>query len=1292
MLKMNDFDKSDEISDFDVAIIGMAGRFPGANNVDEFWKNLSSGVESISFFSDEELAEAGVDPDFITDPNYVKASSILDSPELFDASFFGYFPREAKFMDPQQRLFLECSWEALEHAGYDADRYTGPIGVYAGTTMNTYILFSGLLSNYLSEPLPVLIGNDKDFLTTRVSYKLNLRGPSVTVQSACSTSLVAAHMACQSLLNQECDMALAGGVTVRVPLTAGYFYQEGQIYSPDGHCRAFDAKAKGTVFGSGVGIVVLKRLEDAIADGDCIHAVIKGSAINNDGSLKAGYTAPSVDGQANVIVEAQANAGVKAETITFIEAHGTGTVLGDPIEVAALTSAFGIHNGKKGFCAIGSVKTNVGHLDAAAGVTGLIKTILALKYKQIPPTLHFENPNPEIDFENSPFYVNDTLSEWNSHPYPRRAGVSALGVGGTNAHIILEEAPVVQLSGKSRPWQLLLLSAKTNTALDKATGNLADYLKQNPDLNLPDVAYTLQVGRKDFDHRRMILSKDLKDGVLNLETSNNKLVKTAKSEARNQGVAFMFSGQGSQYVNMGLELYRTEPVFQDQIDQCAQLVEPYLSFDIRDAIYPGEGNFDEAQHKITQTYVTQPALFVIEYALAKLWMSWGIKPVALVGHSIGEYVAACLSGVISLEDALVLVTSRGRLMQDLPGGSMLAISLTENEIQPYISEKLDLAVINAPTSCVVSGETKVIEELYTELTGKEIGCRLLHTSHAFHSKMMDPILDEFSEMVQQFDLNSPSIPFVSNVTGTWIKPDEAVDPRYWSKHLRKTVRFSDCLETLLMNEPDLILLEVGPGRTLTMLAKQKSRNLNKRLILSSTRHPKKEHSDVAFLLDTLGQLWLAGIEVNWSEFYITETRQRLPLPTYPFERKRYWINNGNPLPFATLAAPSLLEDSLEYHQEEQYHANERNNGDNAGAPRDDIERSIAAIWKYVLGMEQVSIFDDFFDLGGGSLLALNLFAQINKTFDKNLPLATLFEAPTIEQLANILRDDDWEAPWTSLVEIQPGESKPPVYFIHAAGGNILIYRDLARRLGPDQPVYGFQAQGLDGNQPFLTQIDEMAALYVKELQAVQPEGPYLLSGYCMGGTVAFEMAQQLYKQGHEVKLLAIFETYNWANSTPKSTFGKIYYFIQKIEFHLRNFIILDSKGKRKFIQEKAKVAMNRSGVWYGMLLTKLGRKVQKGSGQYVPIAQLWEINELAPFNYVPTDYPGRITDFRPVKGYVVNNGPEMGWNEVAKGGVDTHILPFYPAGMMVEPFVERLADELRECIHKALAEETIDSS
>ena len=610
-----------ESNSFDIAVIGMAGRFPGAKNIDEFWQELRSGLEAITFFSDEELKESGIDIKTLHDPLYVKASAILDSPDFFDASFFKYSPREAEMMDPQQRLFLECTWEALEHAGYDADRYNSPIGVYAGTSRNTYVLMSDLIDSFASRDLATVIGNDSNFLTTRVSYKLNLKGPSVTVQTACSTSLVAIHMACQSLLNEECDMALAGGVSIRFPHKAGYLYQTGNIGSPDGHCRAFDEKAQGTVFGNGVGVVLLKRLADAIRDGDCIHAVIKGSAINNDGHLKVDYTAPSVEGQSQVIVEALANAGVEADSISFIEAHGSGTSLGDPIEIAALTKAFSNYTDKKGFCAIGSIKTNIGHLDVAAGVTSFIKTVMALKHKIIPPTLHFQKANPEIDFKNSPFYVNNKLMAWEAQ-YPRRAGVSSFGIGGTNAHVILEEAPVIEVSRESRPWQLLLLSARTGTALETATKNFTEHLKHHQDLNLADVAFTLQNGRKAFDYRRMLVCQNTDDAVNALETGDQKRVLSSVYKAAQRDVVFIFSGQGSQYVNMGLELYKTEPVFREQVDRCAGILRPHLGLDLREVIYPPEDKAQDAEQKLVQTFITQPALFTIEYALARLWLSW----------------------------------------------------------------------------------------------------------------------------------------------------------------------------------------------------------------------------------------------------------------------------------------------------------------------------------------------------------------------------------------------------------------------------------------------------------------------------------------------------------------------------------------------------------------------------------------------------------------------------------------------------------------------------------------------
>ncbi len=880
----------------DIAIVGMSGRFPGAEDLGAFWRNLKDGVEAISFFSDEELVSSGIDPALLRDPNYVRASGVLSDIELFDAFFFGYSPGEAAMMDPQHRLFLECAWQALENAGYDPETADGLIGVYAGTTMNTY-LYNNIYSHRdLMEAgagYHVMIASDKDFLSTKVSYKLNLKGPSMTVQTACSTSLVAAHLACQSLRNGECDMAMAGGVSVRVPHRAGYLYHEGIVLSPDGHCRAFDAKAQGTVIGNGVGIVVLKMLEDAIADGDRIYAIIKGSTINNDGALKAGYTAPNLDAQAAVVAEGQGVAGVKADSITYVETHGTGTAIGDPIEIAALTKAFRTSTDKKEFCAIGSVKTNIGHLDAAAGVAGLIKAALALEHKQIPPSLNFEEPNPRIDFANSPFYVNTVLSEWKTDGTPRRAGVSSFGIGGTNAHAVLEEAPPVEPSGPARPWQLLVLSAKTSTALDAATTNLVEHLERHPDLNLADAAYTLQVGRKAFEHRRILVCRDAGDAQTALKALDPTRVLSTVQEATERPVAFMFTGQGAQYVNMGWELYQTEPTFREQVDACCELLRPHLGFELQDVLYPGESRTDEATEQLKQTAITQPALFVIEYALARLWMEWGVRPQAMIGHSIGEYVAACLAGVFSLQDALALVAARGRLMQQMPHGAMLAVSLSEQEIQSFLRshEALSLAVINGPSMCVLSGPTEAVEALQGQLTEKEVPCRRLHTSHAFHSRMMDPALGPFTAQVEKVTLNPPQIPCVSNVTGTWLTAAEATDPGYWARHLRQTVRFSEGLQNLL-KEPEQILLEVGPGRTLSTLAIRHPDKAVEQVVLSSVRHPRGSQSDVVFLLTALGRLWLAGAKVDWIRFYAHERRHRLPLPTYPFERQRYWIEPG----------------------------------------------------------------------------------------------------------------------------------------------------------------------------------------------------------------------------------------------------------------------------------------------------------------------------------------------------------------------------------------------------------------
>jgi acyl transferase domain-containing protein/acyl carrier protein len=903
-------------AELDVAIIGMAGRFPEAASVAEFWQNLRDGKECISFFTEQEVEAAGVSPAVYRDANYVRAGGVLKEIDRFDARFFGYSPREAEIIDPQQRLFLECAWEALEHAACDPESYDGVIGIYGGAAMSRY------LRNLYSNPelvasvgvFQIGIANDKDFLATRVAYKLNLEGPAVTVQTACSTSLVAIHMACQSLLSGECDVALAGGV--RAGEEAGYTYHEGGIASPDGHCRAFDARAQGTLGGNGVGVVVLKRLEDALADGDCIHAVIKGTAINNDGAAKIGYTAPRVEGQAAVIRAAQLAAGVEPETIDYVEAHGTATDLGDPIEVAALTRAFRARTSKRGFCALGSVKTNIGHLDVAAGIAGLIKTVMALEHKMIPPSLHFTEPNPKINLLDSPFYVNAVLSEWKSSGRPRRAGVSSFGMGGTNAHIVLEEAPPPPPPGPSRPWQLLLLSARTGEALQAMTANLAGHLRQHAEADLADVAHTLRKGRKRFGHRRMLVCDGFTGALDALQSGDDRRMPTAVCDASDRPVVFMFSGLGEQYVNMAREIYQSEPVFRTQVDYCAELLRPLLGLDLREALFAdqaqaakpphapaatatadlrrllrgGSEGVNQAAPELHQTYLAQPALFVIEYALARLWMTWGVRPKGMIGYSIGEYVAACLSGVFSLEDALVLVANRAQMIHQLAPGAMLAAPLSEAELRPMLGEHLSLAAINGPSLCVVAGPLEAVAEFQSRLAERGVASRRLQAAHAFHSRMMDPIAESFTELFDDIELHPPGIPYVSNVTGDWITAEEATDPRYWARHMCQAVRFADGIQRLWA-EPDAVLLEVGPGQSLSSLAILHPANDRsaERVVLSSLPNSMDGQSDAAFMLTTLGKLWLAGVSMDWDAFRADEQRRRVPLPAYPFDRQRYWV-------------------------------------------------------------------------------------------------------------------------------------------------------------------------------------------------------------------------------------------------------------------------------------------------------------------------------------------------------------------------------------------------------------------
>ena len=1823
--------QQDNFDSNDVAIIGMACRFPGAKNVDEFWNNLINGVESFTSISDDELKSLGLSETTINDPAYIKSIPILADVDKFDASFFGFTPREAKFIDPQQRLFLECAWEALENSGYNVDDLNGSVGVYAGSALSTYLLHNIVPNLELfGTPggLQTLISNDKDYLSSRVAYKLNLKGPAISVQTACSTSLVATHLAYEALISHQCDIALAGGVSVVLPQNKGYLYVEGSVLSKSGHCRAFDAKADGTVFGNGLGVVVLKRLSDAIRDKDDIYCVIKGSSVNNDGSDKVGYTAPSSIAQSKLISEALQVSGIDPADISYIETHGTATTLGDAIEFEGLKRAFGDCDGKKGFCAIGSVKTNIGHLDAAAGIAGLIKTSLALKHKKLPPSLNFKSPNPQIDIEDSPFFVNDKLLDWEITGKLRRAGVSSFGMGGTNAHIILEEPPVYHFSTSKRSNHLLILSAVNKFSLEKLSENLIHYLSLNRNISLEDVAYTLQIGRKLFEHRKFIMCKSIDEAITFLNSDNRQKIISRSDKSTNKNVVFMFSGQGSQYVSMAKELYNSEKVFSENVDLCANILSNFIKEDIRAIIFPNNTDEKEASEKINKTYLTQPALFVIEYSLAKLWIHWGIKPEAMVGHSIGEYVAACLSGVFTLENALAIVAARGRLMQRCPEGDMLMVPLDKNQLSPLLDENQSIAVINGVKNCVVSGTRESIDKLAERLGEKNIKCKQLKTSHAFHSSMMDTALEPFSKEFNKIQLNTPKIPFVSNLTGYWITDQDAINPDYWVKQLRNTVKFNNCLSELLAME-NVAFLEVGPGKTLKMLASQHPNVQPIHSFHSSTRHPTEEINDNEFILKTIGELIISGVKFNWSEYYKHEQRVRVSLPTYPFEKQSHWIDflkqNGQagslqtsasvkqdpskwfylptwkrmPVPSiedhelknvksncllfiddigvgkriidrlkekdfdvitvhakekyeklnerifsvnpvcpdhfqslfreltehdnipnriihlwgittpdnqtdklltlkqvqnrgfysllflaqaignqnitreirifnvsnnvynviggesifpekATISGPAKvipkefpniscstididlteleampdeniidilfnevsnisreqivairrnnlwiqnyeavnlknksehrrlrkkgiylitgglggiglaiaedlaenfqakiillgrtsfpdrknwdkwtashnyddeinqkirklklieekggeilvlsadvtnrteiekvirtieinfgqlngiihaagiindgisqlksvevaesvldpkvkgtfilnsvteginldffavfsslntilapagqidycaansfldvfaqsdstsegrftvsinwpgwtevgmaarfaskskarteIEDLLlkkgvspkegvdafkkilnndysniiisthDLHSEvEQYikHKSIENNvkdtdqSDNeslgnakACEPMDqieDVQKLLTTIWTEFLGISSINNQDDFFDLGGTSLLAVELFDEIEKLTGIKLPLASLYQAPTIELLSNLLfsasidrkekkskekekveteplnKHESNELPfkskidnlkirqgeWPCLIPITSKGNKIPLFMVHGAGGNVLLYRDLAKHLGSDQPFYGIQSKGLDGSGDYFERIEEMASHYINEILEIQPEGPYLIGGYCMGGTIAYEMAQQLLASNKTVALVILLDTYNFYEVNRQTFTDQLFYIAQNMNFHIRNLTKLPNKDKIIFVREKTKLAKDRLIERAAFIKKFLNNSLSNNNS----LKSLQKINDNAALNYVPKPFNGNLLVVKPEVLFTKLNDPTLGWGNFVQGDLKLIELPLYPKGMLVEPFVRTLSDKLKE--------------
>ncbi|QLQ34971.1 non-ribosomal peptide synthetase/type I polyketide synthase [Micromonospora robiginosa] len=1001
-----------------VAVVGMACRFPGARTVDEFWANIRDGVESVGEFTVEEMLADGADPARIDDPAYVRAGTVLPGIDEFDAAFFGVTPREAQTLDPQHRLLLECAWHALEHAGHDPSRHAGRVGLFAGSGRSSYLLdhLSGHpeLTAGLSEH-QISLGNDKDFLLSRVAYQLDLTGPAVTVSTACSTSLVAVHLGRQSLLSGESDVVLAGGVSVFPAQRRGYLWHDGGIYSPDGHCRPFSADARGSIESSGVGVVALKRLADALADGDTVYAVIRGSAINNDGARRTGYTAPGVAGQVEVISRALATAGVSPRTVGYLEAHGTGTSLGDPIEVAALTEVFRRDTDERGFCRLGSVKANIGHTDAAAGVAGLIKTVMALWTRTLPPTINVDRPHPAIDVTAGPFRLDRAAGPWPADG-PRRAGVSSFGMGGTNAHVVLEEPPTAPRTAPAPAGpRLLVVSARTPAALERATGQFRDHLDAHPEVALADVAAALG-RRQPMTHRRYVVAADPADAVSALDDPARRL--TGAHPGGRRTLVFAFPGHGAQHVAMGAGLYRSEPTYRAVVDECAGLLGTDLGRDLLAVLRPAPGGHAAAERLLDRPALVQPALFVTGYALARTMMGRGVTPDLMVGHSLGEYVAACLAGVFSLADALRLVRVRGELAERTPAGAMLAVGLPEAAVTGLLGDGLSLAAVNAPELCVVSGDPAAVDRLRDRLTTDGVDCRPLRVARGYHSALLDGILDEFARHAATVEYTEPEHPYLSNLTGGPVTPGLVTDPAYWVRHLREPVRFAE--SAALCAEQEAAVVELGPGHALGGLARLAG--VRPAHAVAAMRHPRADADDLVTLLDAVGRLWLAGVPVDVDRFHGDGDR-RVPLPGYPFERQRYWVapaprpaavgSGSGPVRVAVPAGAPVAEPCEDASTAPVPAGNRPALSTAYVAPAGPAQESVAEVWADLLGIRPIGALDDFFELGGHSLLATQVVVRLRARLGVAVPLETVFARPTVAALAAALPDADRVAPSTA---------------------------------------------------------------------------------------------------------------------------------------------------------------------------------------------------------------------------------------------------------------------------------------
>ncbi|TNE47584.1 MAG: acyltransferase domain-containing protein [Deltaproteobacteria bacterium] len=1307
-----------------IAVVGMSARFPGAPNTQRFWENVEKGVDSIRFFSEEELRSQGISAEDLQDPNYIPARGVIEDYKGMDAPFFQISAREAELLDPQQRMFLESAWASLEDAGYDPSRFDGKIGVFAGSSENGYFKRNILTQPNLHEILSgfqEMILSDKDSLATRTSYKLGLTGPSLNVQSACSTSLVAVQLACLSLLNYQCDMALAGGASLKVPTISGERFQEGNIFSPDGRCRAFDANAAGAVGGDGVGVVVLRRLEDALEDGDCIRAVIRSSAINNDGNQKVGYTAPGLAGQEDVIASALEWAEVPAESITYIEAHGTATPMGDPIEVAALTKVFREQTNAVGFCALGTVKTNIGHLNAASGVAGLIKAVLACENRTIPPSLHFESPNPHLQLESSPFFVNTEALPWQPNGMPRRVGVSSFGVGGTNVHVVVEEAPPHSTAEQEHHETPLVLglSAQTSSASQRMAHDLKSHLEHNPELALVDVVSTWQQGRREWHHRRAIIANNTQELSQRLATHDVWHLTGQALPDRQRPLVFLFPAQGGQRVDMGRKLYDNEPIFRNAVDACFSIIQETLGYNPKEIVYPTPDQREQALAQFDDHFYAGPALFSVSYGLAQYWLDQGVQPAAVLGHSTGEYVAATIAGILSLEDALRLFLRRASLFQTLPAGGGLRVSLPSEDVLSLLHEKTYLALENGPSSCIVTGTLEAIDALEKDLQQREVPNKRIRLHEPAHSPLLESIVESFQDETRNVKLHPPTLPYVSGVTGTWLQDEEATDPSYWVRHMLQPVRFKDAFATL-QEEEEYSFLEVGPYRSVEPIARYNVPDLPTLFSVPDPNNPEESNlSTEEWKLRALAQLWCMG---GMSQDLLPAAEgRRIPLPTYPFERREYWLDPPNTSqPSRNRTQTALAEDHTQSAALHQARHPRPEMAEDYVAPRNKDEAILVELCEEMVGISPIGIHDPFPSLGADSLITLRITQELEKREGVKIPPTAWFGGMTIAHLANFMDITDNTSTGSStrnghsngshssdvaeLVPLQPHGDRPPLFLVHPAAGVIFPYIPLAHHLPSNQPVFALQASGLDGRGKMDRSCQTMASRYIQAIQSIQPQGPYHIAGYSFGSYVCYEMARQLQQQGESVAFLGLIDEAAPLVGYRPSPIDvmRILYGHSGFNFlgHFHDYASLTqqtSNGSSLFsmkgiLQQAQKWSPRQwKERWGGMLQSTTLKQLLPEEAHFMdlehssmtPMFQLFLLHTWLLYRYNPPPYEGNAVLFKSEitkQTWYRNKYPDedLGWQKLIHGHFRMQQCIGDHMGMIREPHVTSLANALTE--------------